>query len=166
MGIAVEEKKEFHLEYQEISEGVEDILTYTDWVKTKAELKFLEPKAHNFKILFNALYWAHLGCNIGSEEGKHRPVIITRTYGKSPMCTIIPLTSERLGDGYWYHIDLENRDSTALVEQMRTIDLRRIDKPIYKCGKIETITIKDANKISAQVEFLYSIKIPKNIGKI
>ena len=63
-----------------------------------------------------------MGCNVGSEEGKHRPVLVTRTYKNSPTITVIPLTTKRLHDKEQYHVDLEEEDSTALVEQMRVID--------------------------------------------
>ena len=100
---------------------------YVGWLYKKTGLNF-SPVAHkNFNILNNYIYWAYLGFNIGSEEGKHRPVLVTRTSLKSPICAIIPLTTQRLNDGFWYHVDLEKTNSTALVEQMRVIDKRRIE---------------------------------------
>ena len=98
-----------------------------------------------------------MGCNVGSEEGKHRPVLITRTYKNSPTITVIPLTTKRLHDKEQYHVDLEEEDSTALVEQMRVIDIARIDKPIYRNGKILTITEKDWKDINFQIKREYSL---------
>ena len=54
-----------------------------------------------------------MGCNVGSEEGKHRPVLVTRTYPNSPTIAVIPLTTQRLHDRKQYHIDLENQNSAA-----------------------------------------------------
>lgn len=132
----------------------EDFEMFMDWQKTKAELKF-NPPIKNFTIFYNCIYWAFMGCNIGSEEGKHRPVLVTRTYKNSPICTVIPLTTKRLHDKEQYHVDLENEDSTALCEQMRIIDITRIDKPMYRNNQILTITEKDWEQINFQIKRQY-----------
>lgn len=132
----------------------DDLETFTDWISMKSKLKF-NPQPKTFPILYNCIYWAFMGCNIGSEEGKHRPVIITRTYKNSPICVVIPLTTQRLHDEAHYHVDLELEDSTALCEQMRIIDIARIDKPMYKNGKIITITEKDWNSINDEIKRQY-----------
>ena len=125
-----------------------------DWTKTKSELKF-NPKSKNFPIIPNCIYWAFMGCNIGSEEGKHRPVLITRTYPNSPTITVMPLTTQRLNDRKQYHVDLECENSTVLCEQMRVIDVTRIEKPLRKNGSILSITEKDWKKIDFQVKREY-----------
>lgn len=134
-----------------------DIQEFMDWNKIKSELKF-NPQPKNFPIIPNCIYWAYMGCNIGSEEGKHRPVLITRTYKNSPICTVIPITTQRLNDGYWYHIDMENHNCTILCEQMRIIDITRIDKPYRKKGKIITISKKDWEQVDKQIKWLYQLK--------
>jgi len=137
-----------------------NIEEYMDWMKTKSELKF-NPQPKTFPIYYNCIYWAFMGCNIGSEEGKHRPVIITRTYKNSPIVTVIPLTSQRLNDKHQFHVDLETINSTALVEQMRVIDIIRIDKPMYKNGKIITLNENDWNAIDYQIKREYLMCKPK-----
>ena len=140
----------------ELQVDYDDLQMYMDWTKIKSELKF-NPQPKSFPILYNCVYWAFMGCNVGSEEGKHRPVLITRTYKNSPTITVIPLTTKRLHDKEQYHVDLEEEDSTALVEQMRVIDIARIDKPIYRNGKILTITEKDWKDINFQIKREYSL---------
>lgn len=135
----------------------DNVKDFMEWTNTKSELKFNPPKK-SFPILPNCVYWAYMGCNIGSEEGKHRPILVTRTYKKSPICTVIPLTSQRLNDGYWYHIDLEKHNSTALCEQMRIIDLTRIQTPFRIGGKIMSISKNDWEKINKQILWLYKLK--------
>lgn len=130
------------------------IQEFMDWTKTKSELKF-NPQAKSFPIMYNCIYWAFMGCNIGSEEGKHRPVLVTRTYKNSPMITVIPITSQRLHDKCQYHVDFELINSTALVEQMRTIDTIRIDEPMRKGNKILSITEKDWKAIDFQIRREY-----------
>lgn len=132
----------------------DDLEMFMDWTKTKAELKF-NPQSKSYPIIPNCIYWAFMGCNIGSEEGKHRPVLVTRTYPNSPTITVIPLTTQRLHDRKQYHIDLENQNSTALVEQMRVIDITRLDKPMRRSGSIASITEKDWNAIQYQIKREY-----------
>lgn len=134
-----------------------DLQDFMDWTKTKSELKF-NPQTLSFPIMPNGIYWAHLGCNIGSEESKLRPVLVTRTYKNSPMCTILPLTTQRLHDGYWYHIDMEHINSTILCEQMRTIDTLRITRPYRVHGKMLFISKKDWELVDKQIKWLYQLK--------
>ena len=146
----------YRQEAVELQVDYDDLQMYMDWTKIKSELKF-NPQPKSFPILYNCVYWAFMGCNIGSEEGKHRPVLITRTYKNSPTITVIPLTTKRLHDKEQYHVDLEEEDSTALVEQMRVIDIARIDKPIYRNGKVLTITEKDWKDSNFQIKREYSL---------
>lgn len=135
----------------------QDTLDYMEWNKTKYEISHKPPKP-NFNIYYNCIYWAFLGINVGSEQNKHRPVLVTRHQPNSSICTIIPITSQRLNDSYSFHIDLENFNGTVMVEQMRVIDIRRIDKPIIVNKKTISITQNDWNKISQQIISLYSMK--------
>lgn len=143
----------------------DELELFIEWVKTKSELKF-NPPTKNFPVIPNCIYWAYMGCNIGSEEGKHRPVLVTRTYPNSPTITVIPLTTQRLHDKKQYHIDLENQNSTALVEQMRVIDATRLDKPMRKSGSIISITANDWKAIDFQIKREYLLtplpKVQKN----
>ena len=132
----------------------DDLQEFMDWTKIKSELKF-NPQSKTFPILYNCIYWAFMGCNVGSEEGKHRPVLVTRTYKNSPICVVIPLTTQRLNDKEHYHVDLEFENSTALCEQMRIIDITRIDKPMYRNGKILCISEKDWNSINREIKVQY-----------
>ena len=147
----------------------DDLEMFMDWTKTKSELKF-NPQSKTFPIIPNCIYWAFMGCNIGSGEGKHRPVLVTRTYPNSPTITVLPLTTQRLNDGKQYHVDLEKQNSTVLVEQMRVIDISRIDKPMRKSGSIISITEKDWKAIDYQIKRVYLLtplpKVQKNSIKI
>lgn len=51
-----------------------------------------------------------------------------------------PLTSQKLGDEYWYHVDLDDFDNITLVKHFRTIS-KDSDKPMYKKGVIVEIKI-------------------------
>ena len=91
------------LQEQELENAYEFAL----WLKKKTELRYSNNIEHNFHILNNCIYWAYLGQNIGSEQDKHRPVLIVHTEKNSTVAAIIPLTNERLNDDLWYHVNLE-----------------------------------------------------------
>lgn len=128
-----------------------------EWNCKKFELIF-NTTPPNFKIYYNCIYWVYLGYNVGSEQNKLRPAIVTRYNKNTNLCTIIPITSKRRGDKYPYHIDLECMPCVALVEQMRVVDIRRISNPERSKGRTLSITSNDWNAIQAQIISLYNLK--------
>ena len=110
-----------------------DAIQFSEWTKEKANLRY-NGKLPKFPIYNNFIYWCNLGVNIGSEQNKLRPVLILKTSKNSPICTILPLTTKRLEDNFWFHIDLEEIDSTVLVEQLKVVSKIRITDPYRKKG--------------------------------
>lgn len=151
----VEKFKELENLFKTIN-GV-DKLEFLEWMKQKADIKY-NKKLPSFPIYNNFIYWCNLGINIGSEQNKLRPVIILKSANKSPICSIIPLTSKRLNDEIWFHIDLKEIDSTALIEQLRVISKLRIISPYRKKGNLVTISKEDWDKINFQLESLYRLR--------
>lgn len=131
-------------------------IKYATWTKDKATIKF-NKKMPGFPITSNYIYWCNLGVNIGSEQNKIRPVIVTKTKKESNVCTIIPLTSERMNDTRWYHIDLEAQNSTALIEQLRNVSKLRILNPLRAKGKLIKISLNDWKKINKTIVEYYSL---------
>ena len=117
-------------------------LEYAMWTKDKAKIKFTK-EMPPFSIINNFIYWCNLGINIGSEQNKIRPVLIAKTKRESSICTVLSLTSERINDTRWYHIDLENQPSTVLIEQLRNVSKLRILMPFRVKGKLIKITFND-----------------------
>ena len=109
-------------------------------------------------IYNNQLYHVHFGNNIGSEQSLDRPALILRTTKESPVCTVLPITLERMNDNIPYHIDLSNGKGTVLIEQIRTIDKSRIFDCVYYNHTFATINEDDYNKINEQLEILYRLK--------
>ena len=140
------------------NQDLDNSLYFSEWTKTKADIKYNKDIDRSMYILNNCIYWAYLGSNIGSEQELHRPVLIVQTSKDSPICSVIPLTLERLDDGYWYHVDLENGVSTALVEHLRVISKKRIDKPMRISGKIDSITENDWKNINNQLKRMYVLR--------
>ncbi len=134
-----------------------DAVEFSGWTKEKLILRYngYFPK---FPIYNNFIYWCNLGINIGSEQNKLRPVLIIRTSKNSSICAILPLTSKRLQDKFWFHIDLEEVDSTVLVEQLKVVSKLRVVSPFRKKGKLVIISKNDWNKINSQLEILYSLR--------
>lgn len=138
-----------------------DAIHFSEWTKEKANLRY-NGKLPKFPIYNNFIYWCNLGINIGSEQNKLRPVLILKTSKNSPICTILPLTTKRLEDNFWFHIDLEEINSTILVEQLKVVSKIRITNPYRKRGKLVTISQNDWYKINSQLESLYRLRPLKN----
>lgn len=134
----------------------EEALAYAEWILKKAQLRYIDKnKSHSFPIIYRRIYWAQMGLNIGREEDKHRPVVIVRSEVQSPICYVVPLTTQRLNDGYWYHIDLDGFENTALVEHFRTISKDRIDNPLWQKGDIALITKQNMNSIHKEIRRMF-----------
>ena len=138
-----------------------DTIQFSEWTKEKANLRY-NGKLPGFPIYNNFIYWCNLGINIGSEQNKLRSVLILKTSKNSPICTILPLTTKRLEDNFWFHIDLEEINSTILVEQLKVVSKIRITNPYRKRGKLVTISQNDWYKINSQLESLYRLRPLKN----
>ena len=134
-----------------------DAIQFSKWTKEKVNLRY-NGKLPIFPIYNNFIYWCNLGINIGSEQNKLRPVLILKTSKNSPICTILPLTTKRLQDGFWFHIDLEKIDSTILVEQLKVVSKIRITNPYRKKGDLVSISQNDWYKINSQLENLYRLR--------
>ena len=134
-----------------------DAIQFSKWTKEKVNLRY-NGKLPIFPIYNNFIYWCSLGINIGSEQNKLRPVLILRSSKNSPICTVLPLTTKRLQDDFWFHIDLEEVDSTVLVEQLKVVSKIRISDPYRKKGNLVTISPNDWNKINSQLESLYRLR--------
>ena len=137
--------------------NTDDALQFSEWTKEKANLRY-NRQLPKFPIYNNFIYWCNLGINIGSEQNKLRPVLILRTSKNSTICTVLPLTTKRLKDGFWFHIDLEEVDSTVLVEQLKVVSKIRITNPFRKKGSLVTISPRDWNEINSQLENLYRLR--------
>jgi mRNA-degrading endonuclease toxin of MazEF toxin-antitoxin module len=139
----------------------EEALRYVEWMLQKAVLRYKEKdKKHDFPILYRRIYWAHWGINVGHEEDKHRPVLVVRSEKNSPLCAVVPLTTQRLNDDLWYHIDLEGLNNTALVEHFRVISKDRIDRPLRKKGDFAKASDEDMDKILKEIKRLYTVPPP------
>ena len=109
------------------------------------------------KYLRGEIYFAQLGTGIGSEQKGRRPVIIIQNdVGNkySPTVIVAAITSEVKGKGDLpvHHmigpVDGLKKDSYILLEQIRTIDKKRLDRYIGKIAEKHIIDIDNALAIS------------------
>lgn len=98
------------------------------------------------------IYYADLGATTGSEQGGERPVlIIQNNVGNlySPTVIIAAITSRNKKSSIPTHIELQEKDygltknSTILLEQIRTIDRTRLK---YKMGHLDEKMMEEVNK--------------------
>ncbi|USG65088.1 type II toxin-antitoxin system PemK/MazF family toxin [Brevibacillus ruminantium] len=136
----------------------EKTVKFVKWMKQKAVLAFGSENVHKFPIFRKGIYWAELGENIGSEENKHRPVVLLWSTKEAPIAVVVPLTTQRLHDEYFFHIDLEHYNNTALIEQIRTISLRRITYPLRAKGRVASVSHQDIMKIDDAIRRLFTTR--------
>ncbi|MDO5026405.1 MAG: type II toxin-antitoxin system PemK/MazF family toxin [Tissierellia bacterium] len=109
------------------------------------------------KIKRGDLFYADLSPVVGSEQGGVRPVIIVQNnVGNkySPTIIIAPVTSQMNKAKLPTHVRLRGnefglpKNSVALLEQIRTIDKRRLREKIGSFNKDIMAKIDDAIEIS------------------
>ena len=103
------------------------------------------------------IYFASLNPVIGSEQGGLRPVLIIQndignTY--SPTTIVAAITSRMKRAKLPTHVEIKNshseleRDSVVLLEQIRTIDKRRLQEKIATLDEESMERVKKALEIS------------------
>lgn len=114
----------------------ESIYQFLKWKWQKLLLNVLPYKTKT-TVYENAIYWASLGVNVGSELNKNRPVLIwkKRCNGdneKDFSYIIIPITSKLKSRRYYMNvpISINDRQCYLRIEDMRRINIKRISRPI------------------------------------
>lgn len=108
---------------------------FVAWTKLKAKLHILKPKELYFKS--REVWWANMGLNIGFEvkgkgENFARPVLILKKLSPDT-CLVIPLTTSSRRKNLFPLRNIteeEEKESFALLEQVRLIDKKRLEEKI------------------------------------
>ena len=114
---------------------------FLEWVGLKEKLS--ETNHRPPHVSERDMWWASVGENIGSEmNGKSerfsRPVLIMRKLAHG-FYLVAPTTTQPR-DGTWYvHVRLSDQDEFVCLNQVRTIDYRRLHS---KLGQIDTDNFK------------------------
>jgi len=134
-----------------------DGISYLKWCRDKHILN--DCLINSDKLKQNAIYWINMGYNIGSELRKLRPAILWRPSGDKKTWTMIPLTTKKRNDEYYFHYDLEClNDGTAKIESMMNYSYKRIISPYFSKNKLAIITKKDYQEIAKIIEKYYLFK--------
>lgn len=115
---------------------------------------------NNLIIRRGDIFYADLSPVIGSEQGGVRPVLIIQNdVGNkySPTVIVVAITSQMNKAKLPTHIEMKSgkfgliKDSVLLLEQIRTIDKKRIKEKIGKCDEDFMIKVRKALEISVGI---------------
>lgn len=103
------------------------------------------------------IYYANLSPVVGSEQGGHRPVLVIQNdVGNkySPTVIVAAITSQISKAKLPTHVELSakqynlEKDSVILLEQLRTIDKRRLKEKVTHLGEDIMGQIDEAVRVS------------------
>ena len=115
------------------------------------------PKGNEMNIRRGDIYYADLSPVIGSEQGGLRPVLIVQNdVGNkySPTVIAAAITSKMSKSKLPTHIDLQGmevglaKDSIVLLEQVRTIDKKRLKEKMGHLDDATMISVNNAIQVS------------------
>lgn len=103
------------------------------------------------------IYYANLSPVVGSEQGGHRPVLVIQNdVGNkySPTIIVVAITSQISKAKLPTHVEINSKqsnlekDSVILLEQLRTIDKRRLKEKVSHLGEDVMSMVDQAIKVS------------------
>ena len=103
------------------------------------------------------IYYANLSPVVGSEQGGHRPVLVIQNdVGNkySPTVIVVAITSQISKAKLPTHVEISSKysslekDSVILLEQLRTIDKRRLKEKVTHLSEEVMSMVDEAIKIS------------------
>lgn len=119
---------------------------YSDWMNVKVKIQHSAAKDKLKGYHEGDVFWMCLGENIGAEQdGKSehfsRPVLIIKGFSRH-LVLGIPLTTRQKTGKYYstFKIPTSEKQSTALLTQIRAIDVARISGK--RIGKIDKATLE------------------------
>lgn len=134
-----------------------DGISYIKWCRDKCIIN--QKDVEENKLIQNAIYWVDFGIGVGSELRKLRPAILWRRTSDKKLWTMIPLTTKRRFDKYYFHYDLEClNEGTAKIENMMNFSSKRILAPYFAKDKLAIITKSDYKKIKKLISKYYLFK--------
>ena len=158
MKMGYKEMAEINLEYSKLGSEymLDDVNEYEAWICGVWLLKMA-----NIVVKRGEIFYADLSPVIGSEQGGIRPVIIIQNdIGNrySPTVIIAAITSQINKAKLPIHVEISseeyglNRDSVVLLEQIRTLDKRRLKE------KIGHMTESDMKKVDKALAISLNLK--------
>ena len=94
------------------------------------------------------VWWCALGTNVGFEQdgtGKNfdRPIVVIRGFSRNIFLGIALTGRKREGKYYFYLGEIEGRESSAILSQIRLIDSKRLIRKIETLGDDKFKALKD-----------------------
>ena len=107
-------------------------------------------------ILRGDIYWLEFGPPRGSTQGGHRPALIIQNDegNKYSPTTIVAAITSALKQSYPFHVEVAaaesglSRNSTILLEQIRTIDQSLLGDKAGRLSKAKMTEVDEAIKTS------------------
>ncbi len=103
------------------------------------------------------IYYANLSPVVGSEQGGHRPVLVIQNdVGNkySPTIIVVAITSQISKAKLPTHVEINSKqsslekDSVILLEQLRTIDKRRLKEKVSHLSEDIMSLVDESIKVS------------------
>lgn len=115
---------------------------FNDWCKLKNKVN---KNLSNLIINEGEIRWCKIGLNVGNEtygKGKNfsRPVLVIKKFSRDVFWGI-PIT-QRKRNGTWYFY-LKNIKRTAILNQMRLFDRKRLDDILFCISENQIKEIKN-----------------------
>ena len=134
-----------------------DGINYIKWCRDKYIIN--QKDIESDKLIQNAIYWVDFGIGVGSELRKIRPAILWRPTSDKRLWTMIPLTTKRRADKYYFHYDLEClTEGTAKIENIMNLSSKRILAPYFAKDKLAILTKKDYEEVKKAISKYYLFK--------
>lgn len=120
---------------------------FDKWNEVKKGTNAEEPRLYTMR----EIWWCRLGVNVGFEQDGSerlflRPVVIVRAFGPN-ICLILPLTASKQKHPLRISVgDVQGRQASALLSQMRIIDTRRLVEKVGFMDKQVFAELKKALK--------------------
>jgi mRNA interferase MazF len=117
------------------------VLDFDSWNKVK---KSTSKNRSSLIIREGEIRWCKIGLNIGNEtygkgESFSRPILVIKKFSRDVFWGI-PIT-QRKKEGSWYFY-LKNISRTAILNQMRLFDRKRLDDVLFHISENQVEEIK------------------------
>lgn len=98
------------------------------------------------------IWWCSLGVNIGFEQdgtGRNfdRPVIVIRGFSKDVFFAVALTGKKKIGKYYFHLGKIENQESSAVLSQVRLLDVKRLVRKIGTLDEDTFLKLKNALEI-------------------
>ena len=125
---------------------MQKIKNFINWNKIKSNI---EKKEQRLKFQIRDVLFCSIGENVGFEQDGRgeeflRPVVVIKKFNNEVFFGV-PLTHTNKKGGYYFHFNLNNGISVAILSQVKLFDAKRIK---YKMGMINE---KDFNVLKEKI---------------